>query len=170
MALKIYYNSLFQIWSKLICDTFTIAHVQHNWTFQLSWWFCDNDCCVFVLVCCVSFLQPGGAFISCQLWCMRKGLLNTKHDSGTECNVSVLKVVHFQNYCSRSQKFCLSKKSLRISLKIIWKRKKVSESVSKYIVKKSWNKLQFFCWKFAHLTKLSDSCHQSFVTELRCPQ
>ena len=31
-----------------------------------------------LLVFCASFLVPGGAFISCQLWCMRKGLLSTK--------------------------------------------------------------------------------------------
>ena len=42
--------------------------------FQWSLRFC-------LLVCCASFLVPGGAFISCQLWCMRKGLLSTKqHD------------------------------------------------------------------------------------------
>ena len=34
-------------------------------------------------VCRVSFLVPGEAFISCQLWCMIKGLLSTKRTPGT---------------------------------------------------------------------------------------
>ena len=82
---------------------------------------------------------------------MRKGRLNTKHASGTECNVSVSKLVNLSIGFSLRNLYI--DKSLRTFLKIIWFEKSIIFCMKK-LEQKSSNLVAFFVAKL-HVKSMS---------------